>query len=111
MKHKIIIYLFVFVATTLFAQADVLPPEKQDTTTVVTDSLAPYRYHVRQMAFFLDGQPVHYTVIFDTVTDSPRAQYRQVDGTVWPFDAIKYYGEKYRKGLLIYESEDTNEKI
>lgn len=52
MKHKIIIYLFVFVATTLFAQADVLPPEKQDTTAVVTDSLAPYRYHVRQMAFF-----------------------------------------------------------
>nr|WP_302831259.1 hypothetical protein [uncultured Bacteroides sp.] len=111
MKHSLNSLYLLMVTIALFTYTNVFSSEKRDTAVVVTDSLDYYRYHVSHMTILLDESPVHYTVIFDTVTNKQRPQYRQVDGTIWPYDAVKYYGEKYRKGILIYkkESEDINE--
>lgn len=80
-------------------------PEKQDTVVVVDDSLDCYRYHVSQMTLLVKDKPVHYTVVFDTVKNYLSPQYYQIGGTVYPYSAIRSYGEKYRKGILVYEKE------
>lgn len=86
--------------------------EKQDTVVVVTDSLDWYRYHISHVTLLLEENPVHHTVIFDSVTNYPKLQYQQIGGAILPYDAIRKFGEKYRKGVLIYnkiESEGKDE--
>lgn len=110
MKQILIILFFGALTGCLSVHASSLQ-QKQDSTVVKIDSLAGYSYNVKDMTILLDEKPVHYTVIFDTVTNRRRARFQQIHGSTDPYMAIKYYGEKYRKGILTYkeESEDSDE--
>lgn len=110
MKKYVLLFLGAMFTTVIFALPDT-PKEKNDTVIVVTDSLDYYRFHVSNMTILLDEKPVHWTVIYDTVANYLKPQYYQFHGSVYPYRAIKYYGEKYRKGILGFKegSEENNE--
>lgn len=110
MKQFLIVLFFGALTDCLSVHAS-SPQEKRDTAVVVIDSLAPYSYHVKHITILLDEKPVHYTVIFDSITNIEKARFHQIHGTTNPNRAIQYYGEKYRKGILAYkeESEGSDE--
>lgn len=110
MKKYILLFLGAIFTTGIFALPNV-PKEKNDTVIVVKDSLEGYTYHVANMIILLNEKPVHWTVVYDTVTNNVKPQFYKTHGTVWPYDAIKYYGEKCRKGILGFKegSEENNE--
>ncbi|WP_455592330.1 hypothetical protein [Bacteroides sp.] len=110
MKKYILLFSELLFASAVFALPKV-PKEKNDMVVVVKDSLEGYAFHVSHMTILLDEKPVHWTVVYDTVTNYLKPQYREVHGSIRPYDAIKYYGERYRKGILGFkeESEENNE--
>ena len=79
--------------------------EKTNTETYKDTLFVPY--HVKNMTILLDNEPVDYTVVFDTVSGYKRPEYIQVGGSTDSFNAIKMYGERYRKGILIYRKAET----
>lgn len=81
------------------------PQKKQDTVVVIVDSLDCWRYHVSHMTLLVKDNPVHYTVVFDMVKQSLKPQYRQIGGSIFVYNAIRNYGEKYRKGILVFDEE------
>lgn len=66
------------------------------------DSLT-FAYDVRTMTILVGDTPVHYSVVFDPETGLKRAEFIQVRGSLSPYESIQMFGEKYRKGLLIYK--------
>lgn len=110
MKTITIILFFLGAVIHYVAAHPFSPKEKQDSVFTVMDSLDWYRYDVSNMTLLVKDNSVHYTVVFDTVKHYLRPEYQQIGGSVYPYSAIKGYGEKYRKGILIYkESEATND--
>lgn len=112
MKKNTIILFFLVAVTHYVSAHPFSPKEKMDTVSIVVeDSLDWYRYHVSNMTLLVKDKSVHYTVVFDMEKQCLRPRYQQIGGSVYPYNAIKGYGEKYRKGILIYikESEVTNE--
>lgn len=110
MKKGIIIVLLGIVSGHLTVQATSFG-EKKDTVTVGIDSLDCYSYDVRNSTLLVGDKQVNYTVVFDSITERRKTEYTEIHGALVPFDAIKFYGEKYRKGILVYkkESEDGDE--
>lgn len=109
MKQILVIFFLGMIISSFSAQA-FSPQGRQDTVVVVVDSLDCYRYHVSHMTLLVKDKPVHYTVVFDTTKQYLRPQYRQTDGSIYSYSAIKGFGEKYRKGILVYEKEKEKEK-
>ena len=79
--------------------------KKADTETNKDTLFVPY--HVKNMTILLDNKLVDYTVVFDTVSGYKRPEYIQVGGSMDSFNAIKMFGERYRKGILIYRKAET----
>ena len=78
---------------------------QKDTLNSEIDSLDNYNFDKRNCAIFLENKQVDFSVVFDPKLLKQRKGYHEIDGTFFPYDAIARYGEKYRKGLLIYKKE------
>ena len=68
------------------------------------DSLS-FSYDVRDMTILVNDTLVDYSVVFDPETGTRRGGYTMVRGALSHYEAIKLFGEKYRKGILIYRRE------
>ncbi len=77
--------------------------------SVPTDSVISFSYDARNMTILLDGREVPYYFVFDTISGNRKPDYVQVGGSVDKKESIKKYGEKYRMGILIYQTRDDNE--
>ena len=62
-------------------------------------------YDVRDMTILVNDTLVDYSVVFDPETGTRRGGYTMVRGALSHYEAIKLFGEKYRKGILIYRRE------
>lgn len=104
MKTILIILFFVIGGNKLAAQNN-STQEKKRTEVTAIDSLDCFTYDVRRMTLLLKDKQIDYSVVFDTVTQRLKNEYIQVHGTYDYYTAIKRYGEKYRKGLFVYDKE------
>lgn len=64
-----------------------------------------FSYDVRDMTILVNDTLVDYSVVFDPETGTRRGGYTMVRGALSHYEAIKLFGEKYRKGILIYRRE------
>lgn len=71
------------------------------------DSLS-FSYDVREMTILLNDTAVNYSVVFDPETGMIKSGYKMLRGALSHYEAIKFFGEKYRKGILIYEKMEEN---
>ncbi len=78
--------------------------KQQETERVNIDSLS-FSYDVRRMTILLNDTVVHYSVIFDTETGLRKQGFVRIGEALSSPEAIKYYGERYCKGILIYRRE------
>lgn len=108
MKKGIIIILLGIVTGYLAAKTS-SSKEKNDTLTVGIDSLDCHDYNIRNITLLVEDKQVDYTIVFDSITQQKKTEFTQMHGELIPFNAIKHYGEKYRKGLLVYKKESENE--
>lgn len=102
MRTLLIIFFTGILTVDLLGQS-VPIVDKKDTVITVIDSLLDYTYDIKDMTLFLNEAKVDFSVVFDLETNKKRPQYRQIHTAVTPYDAIRQHGEKYRKGLVIYQ--------
>ena len=103
MKTSLIVLLINLTLQNSISQT-VKTEKKQDTITTVVDSLS-FTYDPKILTILVDDKIVHYSVVFNIEKEITNPRYRLVGGSMNPFDAIKRYGEKYRKGILAYKKE------
>lgn len=60
-------------------------------------------FDVREMAVIVDGETVPWYVVFDSVTWQLKDEYQPTGGSANKAEAIKRFGEKYRKGVKFYQ--------
>lgn len=72
------------------------------------DSLS-FSYDVREMTILLNDTAVNYSIVFDPETGMIKSGYKMLRGALSHYEAIKFFGEKYRKGILIYEKIEEND--
>ncbi|MDR0937804.1 MAG: hypothetical protein LBN29_00385 [Mediterranea sp.] len=79
----------------------------QDSTKTVIDSLNHY-YRAQDAIVFLNDTIVPYTVVLHPVEEgiAPYPEFVCVGGWHVPFEAIRRYGEKYRKGILFFRKNE-----
>ncbi|MDE6822399.1 MAG: hypothetical protein K2P55_12070 [Bacteroides acidifaciens] len=79
--------------------------KRQETERVNIDSLS-FSYDIRHMTILLNDTVVHYSVIFDTKTHLWKQGFVCIGEALSSPEAVKYYGERYCKGILIYRREE-----
>lgn len=109
MRMLFVIFFLRIVAVDLCARPVFPLVDKKDTAVTVVDSLLDFTYDVRNTTLFLNDKEVDFSIVFDPETNKMKPQYRQVHGAFTPYDAIKEYGEKYRKGVIVCREKSDSE--
>lgn len=101
MKVILILLLCMILSGMAFSQ------KAANKSTLKIDSLS-FSYDVRSMTILMNDTPVHYSVVFNPETGMLRNKYIMIRGTLSRYEAIKLFGEKYRKGILFYRKKGEN---
>lgn len=81
----------------------------QTTTHILTDynslnkDSIDLSFDARKMTIIVDGENVPWYVVFDSVTWQLKDEYQPIGGSANKAEAIKRFGEKYRKGVKFYQ--------
>jgi hypothetical protein len=92
-SSKILLALFLLCAA---GQQSFAQDKPAESATEPIDSLATVPIYTKDIFFLLDGKPVHYTAIVDTITGQMKPNIMLESGTGTPFESILRYGEKFR---------------
>ena len=98
MRTIFVILLCLLLSGMVFSQKPIKKTESE------IDSHS-FSYDVRDMTILVNDTLVDYSVVFDPETGTRRGGYTMVRGALSHYEAIKLFGEKYRKGILIYRRE------
>lgn len=94
---------YIFILLLCFMGGGMAFPQKHtESRKSEIDSLS-FSYDVRDMTILINDTVVSYSVVFDLETGMRKSEYVMVRGALSHFEAIKFFGEKYRKGILIYQ--------
>lgn len=102
MKIIFVFFICIVITQKTISQIDIVQ-RGQDSLSYSVDSLG-FIYDVKKIMILLDGEPIHYSVIFQE-GKTVEKRYRFIRGAMDPINAIKLYGERYRNGLLMYKDE------
>lgn len=102
MRLIFIFFICIVITQKAISQVDTVQGGQNDASSSI-DSLS-FIYDVKKILILLDGEPVHYSVIFQEGKNIEK-RYKFMQGAMDPIDAIRRYGERYRYGLLMYKDE------
>lgn len=93
--------IFILLLCLFFGEM-VFPQKHTKKTNSAVDSLS-FFYDVREMTILMNDTAVCYSIVFDPETGMRKSEYSMVRGAFSHFESVKLFGEKYRKGILIYQ--------
>lgn len=94
-------YIFILLLC-IWGGGMAFPQKHTESGKSEVDSLS-FSYDVRDMTILVNDTAVSYSVVFDPETGMRKSEYVMIRGTFSHFESIKFFGEKFRKGILIYQ--------
>ena len=99
---------YIFILLLCFWGGGMVFPQKYtERVKQEIDSLS-FSYDVRDMTIFANDTVVCWSVVFDPETGMRKSEYVMIRGAFSHFESVKFFGEKYRKGILIYQKKGEN---